>query len=117
MDGTILNKKYDLVERVKALEEGGGDDKAVVKYAFSVPSAPTLRVSRYINGVYIGYSDYAYNPYNHQTIDEKMELIPSYGGDKFGCKLLVDGIDHEKDYIFEVNPYSTSTTAEESFYL
>lgn len=24
MDGTILNKKYDLVERVKALEEGGG---------------------------------------------------------------------------------------------
>lgn len=24
MDGTILNKKYNLVERVKALEEGGG---------------------------------------------------------------------------------------------
>lgn len=25
MDGTILNKKYDLVERVKALEEGGSN--------------------------------------------------------------------------------------------
>jgi len=26
MDGTILNKKYDLVGRIKALEEGGGEE-------------------------------------------------------------------------------------------
>lgn len=34
MDGTILNKKYDLVERVKALEEGG--------YELPVATANTL---------------------------------------------------------------------------
>jgi len=36
MDGTILNKKYDLAERVKALEEGGGG------YVLPVASAETL---------------------------------------------------------------------------
>lgn len=35
MDGTILNKKYNLVERVEALEEGGG-------YELPVASASTL---------------------------------------------------------------------------
>lgn len=38
MDGTILNKKYDLVERVKALEEGGGGGG----YVLPVASAETL---------------------------------------------------------------------------
>lgn len=35
MDGTILNKKYDLVKRIEALEEGGG-------YVLPVASADTL---------------------------------------------------------------------------
>lgn len=35
MDGTILNKKYDLVERIEALEEGGS-------YTLPVASANTL---------------------------------------------------------------------------
>lgn len=35
MDGTILNKKYSLVERIEALEEGGG-------YVLPVASSETL---------------------------------------------------------------------------
>lgn len=38
MDGTILNKKYNLVERVKALEEGGGGGG----YVLPIASANTL---------------------------------------------------------------------------
>jgi len=104
-------------EKVGTGGEGGSTPKNIVRYDFSVPSAPTLRVSRYINGVYVGYSDYGYNPYAHYTIDDRMELTPAYGGDQFGCKLLVNGVDHEADYTFAINPYSTSTSGSESFYL
>lgn len=50
MDGTILNKKYNLEERVKALEEGGGGGG----YVLPVASANTLGGVKIGNNLTIG---------------------------------------------------------------
>lgn len=49
MDGTILNKKYNLVERIEALEEGGGGGG----YVLPVASDETLGGIKVGNGLTI----------------------------------------------------------------
>lgn len=60
MDGTILNKKYNIVDRIKALEEGGGGGG----YVLPVASESTL------GGVKVG---------DNLTIDENGVLSASCG--------------------------------------
>ena len=71
MDGTILNKKYDLVSRVEALEEGGGGGSEInfgsftgttSPYGVLTPS-PSISVdSKFVVGVY-GNGSYVVIPF------------------------------------------------------
>lgn len=63
MDGAILNKKYNLVERVKALEEGGGGGSSKHEY-----STEEQEVGTWIDG---------------KTMYERTFILKENGEDKY----------------------------------
>lgn len=96
MDGTLLNKKYNLVERVTALEEGGG-------YELPVASASTL------GGVKIG---------ENLEIDESGVLSASGGAVDYSTSEQATGqkwIDG-KDIYFKVINTAITIAALDTWY-
>ena len=88
MDGTILNKKYNLVERVKALEEGGGGGEDSLKvyqeiYTGTGAASHVLDLDREpVLITHLGRADnkVVLTPFSPQSLSTRVDwLIPNVG--------------------------------------
>lgn len=92
MDGTLALKKFDVLGRLDALEEGGGEEVTISifdKYAFSIDQYASLVVAK----THMGETTTQTISHDSSThnVDNKFNVIPHDGWDMV---LLVDSTEY-----------------------